>query len=65
MGGMIAQVLVHAHPERVTAVTAISTTKLGLPADPALPGPDAAYLEHAATAEHLDWSDVRWSPSSS
>jgi pimeloyl-ACP methyl ester carboxylesterase len=58
MGGMIAQLLVLAHRDRVTAVTAISTTTVG-PPDPALPGPDAAYLEHAATAEHLDWSDVR------
>jgi pimeloyl-ACP methyl ester carboxylesterase len=55
-GGAIAQLLALDHPERVAAVTAISTTKVG-DSDPGLPGPDPAYLEHAAAAEDLDWSD--------
>ena len=57
MGGGIAQELALERPERVTAVTAISTTKVG-PPDPSLPGPTAAYLEHAAAAEDLDLSDA-------
>jgi pimeloyl-ACP methyl ester carboxylesterase len=56
MGGMIAQLLALEHPERVAAVTALSTMPLG-DSDPGLPGPDPAYLEHAAAAEDLDWSD--------
>jgi pimeloyl-ACP methyl ester carboxylesterase len=57
MGGALAQVLALDHPERVAAVTAISTTNVGA-SDFDLPGPDPAYLEHAATAEDLDWSDT-------
>jgi pimeloyl-ACP methyl ester carboxylesterase len=57
MGGGIAQLLALEHPERVTAITAISSTKVG-PPDPSLPGPDAAYLEHAAAGEGVDWSDT-------
>jgi pimeloyl-ACP methyl ester carboxylesterase len=56
MGGALAQVLALDHPERVAAVTAISTTNVG-DSDSDLPGPDPAYLEHAAAAEDLDWSD--------
>jgi pimeloyl-ACP methyl ester carboxylesterase len=56
MGGALAQVLALDHPERVAAVTAISTTKVS-ESDSGLPGPDPAYLEHAAAAEDLDWSD--------
>jgi pimeloyl-ACP methyl ester carboxylesterase len=56
MGGAIAQVVALEHPARVATVTAISTTKLD--SDPDLPGADAAYLEHAAAFERLDWSDT-------
>jgi pimeloyl-ACP methyl ester carboxylesterase len=57
MGGAIAQVVALRHPERVTGVTAISTTAVGEPDDD-LPGSDAAYVEHAAAFERLDWSDA-------
>jgi pimeloyl-ACP methyl ester carboxylesterase len=41
----------------VASVTAISTTAIGgVEAD--LPGPDPAYLEHAAAAGTPDWSDT-------
>jgi pimeloyl-ACP methyl ester carboxylesterase len=55
MGGVIAQVVALAHPTRVSALTAISTTSLA--GGPDLPGADAAYLEHAAAFEDLDWAD--------
>jgi pimeloyl-ACP methyl ester carboxylesterase len=57
MGGVIAQLVALRHPERVSGVTAISTTPVGEPAD-GLPGSDAAYLDHAAAFERLDWSDT-------
>ena len=58
MGGGIALVVALDHPDRVLSLTAISTTKLGEP-DPDLPGPTARYLEHAAAAEGVDWSNVQ------
>jgi pimeloyl-ACP methyl ester carboxylesterase len=57
MGGMIAQLTALRHRARVTRVTAISTSPVGEP-DAGLPGPDPAYLEHAAGFEQLDWSDT-------
>ncbi len=57
MGGVIAQLVVLDHPARVASVTAISTTKVGAP-DHSLPEPDAAYMEHAAAFEDLDWTDT-------
>jgi pimeloyl-ACP methyl ester carboxylesterase len=58
MGGAIAQLVALAYPERVASVTAISTSSVG-EQDPALPGPDPEYMEHAAAFEDLDWSDTR------
>ena len=57
MGGMVAQLVALSHPDRVVTVTVLSTSKVG-PPDPSLPGPVAAYLEHAATGEGVDWSDT-------
>ncbi|MDP9189030.1 MAG: alpha/beta fold hydrolase [Actinomycetota bacterium] len=57
MGGVIAQLIAVAYPARVASVTAISTTSIDGP-DPDLPGPSAEYMEHAAAAEGLDWSDT-------
>lgn len=58
MGGGIAQVVALDHPGRVASLTAISTTTVG-PVDRELPGPEPAYLEHAAAFEDVDWSDRR------
>ena len=53
-GGAVAQVLAANFPDRVLTLTAISTTDAGGP--PAgLPGPSAAYLEHASAFGDLDW----------
>lgn len=57
MGGVIAQLVAFGHPDRVTSLTAISTTKAGAP-DPNLPGPSAEYMAHAAAFEDLDWKDA-------
>jgi pimeloyl-ACP methyl ester carboxylesterase len=57
MGGAIAQVMTLEHPERVATLTAISTT-LVAPSDRDLPGPTPEYMQHAAAAESLDWSDT-------
>jgi pimeloyl-ACP methyl ester carboxylesterase len=59
MGGAVAQVVTLAHPERVATLTAISTTRVGASdSDAGLPGPNREYMEHAAAAESLDWSDT-------
>lgn len=57
MGGVIAQLVALAHPERVASVTAISTTAIG-GGSGALPGPTAEYMKHAAAFDELDWSDT-------
>ena len=57
MGGAIAQVVTLEHPERVATLTAISTTTVA-PSDRDLPGPTHEYMEQAAAAESLDWSDT-------
>jgi pimeloyl-ACP methyl ester carboxylesterase len=57
MGGAIAQVVTLEHPERVTTLTAISTTTVA-PSDRDLPGPTHEYMEQAAAAGSLDWSDT-------
>jgi pimeloyl-ACP methyl ester carboxylesterase len=58
MGGVIAQLVALAYPERVASVTAISTTAVG-EENPDLPGPNAKYMEHAAAFDDLDWSDTQ------
>jgi pimeloyl-ACP methyl ester carboxylesterase len=58
MGGVIAQVVALAHPDRVASLTAISTTAVG-EENRDLPGPTAKYMEHAAAFNGLDWSDTR------
>jgi len=54
-GGALAQVLALAHPELVITLTVISSTPVRGPAG--LPGPDPAYLRHAAGGAEVDWSD--------
>jgi pimeloyl-ACP methyl ester carboxylesterase len=58
MGGLIAQLVALAYPERVASVTAISTTAAG-EENPDLPGPTAKYMEHAAAFDELDWSNTQ------
>jgi pimeloyl-ACP methyl ester carboxylesterase len=55
-GGVVAQLVALDHPERAASITAISTTAVG-GVDRELPGPDPAYLAHAASFGDLDWSD--------
>ena len=57
MGGAIAQLVARRHPGRVASLTVISSTPVEHAGDE-LPGPDAAYLEHAAATGDVDWSDV-------
>ncbi|MGK9235819.1 alpha/beta fold hydrolase [Inquilinus limosus] len=56
LGGMIAQIAALAHPGRVASLTAISTSPVGTDTSH-LPQTTAAYLEHAATGESVDWTD--------
>lgn len=56
LGGMIAQYATLAHPGRVASLTAISTSPVGTDTSH-LPGTSAAYMEHAATGESVDWTD--------
>lgn len=55
MGGVIAQRAVLRHPARFLTLTAISTSPVGIDG---LPSMTDAYAAHAATGEHLDWTDV-------
>lgn len=57
LGGMIGQIAVLARPERFLTFTAISTSPMGIDTS-ALPGMSAAYLDHAATGESVDWSNA-------
>jgi pimeloyl-ACP methyl ester carboxylesterase len=54
LGGIIAQRVVLAAPDRVRTLTLISTTPLGVEG---LPPMAEAYAEHSATAEKVDWND--------
>lgn len=56
LGGMVAQIMALTYPARVSSLTAISTTPVGLDTS-TLPPPSPAYMEHAADGERLDWSD--------
>jgi pimeloyl-ACP methyl ester carboxylesterase len=56
LGGMIAQYAALAHPDRVASLTAISTSPVGTDTSH-LPETTAAYMEHAATGEAVDWTD--------
>jgi pimeloyl-ACP methyl ester carboxylesterase len=56
LGGMIVQIAALAHPDRVASLTAISTSPVGTDTSH-LPKATAAYLEHAATGESVDWTD--------
>jgi len=56
LGGMIAQFAALARPDRVASLTAISTSPVGTDASH-LPKTTAAYMEHAATGESVDWTD--------
>ena len=56
MGGMIAQTVALKYPERVGALTVISSSPLGVDTS-GLPGTTAAYSEHAAEGGDVDWSD--------
>lgn len=54
LGGIIAQRVALAHPERVRTLTAISTSPVGIHG---LPPITDAYNAHAATGEAVDWND--------
>lgn len=56
LGGMIAQFAALAHPGRTASLTAVSTTPVGTDTSH-LPKTTAAYMEHAATGESVDWTD--------
>ncbi|MEK1946876.1 MAG: alpha/beta hydrolase, partial [Ensifer adhaerens] len=55
LGGMIAQILALSAPERLSSLTLVSTTPMGLELE--LPPISADYMEHVAAAESVDWSD--------
>lgn len=56
MGGMIAQLAALRHPARVTSLTVISASPIGVDTS-GLPGMTEAYKRHAAEGESVDWSD--------
>ncbi|WP_048648462.1 alpha/beta fold hydrolase [Nitratireductor soli] len=56
LGGTLAQIAALAHPDRVATLTAISTSPVGTDTA-SLPQTSAAYMEHAATGEAVDWTD--------
>jgi pimeloyl-ACP methyl ester carboxylesterase len=56
MGGMIAQNVALKYPARVTTLTVLSSSPLGVDTS-GLPGMTAAYGQHAAEGGDVDWSD--------
>ena len=56
MGGMIAQIMALKYPERVGALTVISSSPLGVDTS-GLPGTSQAYKEHSAQGADVDWSN--------
>ncbi|UCI08665.1 alpha/beta fold hydrolase [Mesorhizobium sp. B1-1-8] len=56
MGGMIAQNVALKHPGRVSALTVISCSPLGIDTS-GLPGASEAYRKHSAEGTGLDWSN--------
>ncbi|PBC06070.1 alpha/beta hydrolase [Mesorhizobium sp. WSM3860] len=56
MGGIIAQIVALKYPERVSALTVISSSPLGVDTS-GLPGTSKAYREHSAEGADVDWSD--------
>ncbi|RWK12134.1 alpha/beta hydrolase [Mesorhizobium sp.] len=56
MGGMIAQIVALKHPERVNALTVISSSPLGVDTS-GLPGTSETYREHSAQGAAVDWSN--------
>ena len=56
MGGMIAQIVALKYPTRVSALTVISSSPLGIDTSN-LPGASQAYREHSAEGADVDWSD--------
>lgn len=58
MGGMLAQSMALKYPERVSALTVISSSPLGVDTS-GLPGMTEAYREHSAQGGDVDWSNRR------
>ncbi|RWD62780.1 MAG: alpha/beta hydrolase [Mesorhizobium sp.] len=58
MGGMIAQMVALKYPTRVSALTVISSSPLGVDTS-GLPGTTKAYKEHSAQGADVDWSNRR------
>ncbi|TIS63914.1 MAG: alpha/beta hydrolase [Mesorhizobium sp.] len=56
MGGMIAQIVALKYPTRISALTVISSSPLGVDTS-GLPGTSQAYKEHSAEGAAVDWSD--------
>ena len=56
MGGMIAQNVALKYPERISALTVISSSPLGVDTSD-LPGMTEAYKQHSAEGGDVDWSN--------
>lgn len=56
MGGMLAQSVALKYPERVSALTVISSSPLGVDTS-GLPGMTEAYKQHSAQGANVDWSN--------